>query len=172
MSDTDKTSVSQTAEAGKAGSEGTVTFQNAKFGEVEVEAGSIVTFPDGVPGFERCKRYGLVSLDEEAPFLRLLSMDEPGVGFVILSPMLLWEDYNPHMGQEDIEGLDVRSADELVMYCIVTLSEFPEKVTANLKGPIAINTRTMTARQLILIDDRYSTKHGLLAASQQNAGKA
>lgn len=149
---------------------GTVTFQNAKFGEVEVEASSVVTFPDGVPGFERCKRYGLVSVDEEAPFLRLLSIDEPAVGFVILSPMLLWKDYDPQMGPKDIQGLDVQAPEDLEIYCIVTLSEVPERVTANLKGPIAINTRTMTARQLILVDDRYHTKHGLLATSQQEAG--
>lgn len=173
MSDTDKASTPETAAqvtaSGQAGAAGMVTFQNAKFGEVEVEAGSVVTFQDGVPGFERCKKYGLVSVDDEAPFLRLLSIDEPAVGFVILSPMLLWKDYNPHMGPEDLEGLDVQEADDLEMYCIVTLSESPDKVTANLKGPIAINTRTMTARQLILMDDRYHTKHGLLAASQQKS---
>lgn len=166
MSESDKASASP-AETGQEASEGSVTFENAKFGEVTVESTSIVTFPDGVPGFERCKQYGLVSVDEEAPFLRLLSLDEPTVGFVILSPMLLWSDYNPQMGAEDLGGLDVRSPDELEMYCIVTLSESPDQVTANLKGPIAINTRTMTARQLILMDDRYHTKHGLLAASQQ-----
>jgi len=170
MSDTDRTSASQTATPDQATATGTVTFQNAKFGEVEVKASSVVTFPDGVPGFERCQRFGLVSVDDEAPFLRLLSIDEPAVGFVILSPMLLWKDYNPQMGAEDLEGLEVQTPDELEMYCIVTLSESPDQVTANLKGPIAINTRTMTARQLILMDDRYNTKHGLLAASQQTTG--
>ena len=93
-----------------------VTFSNAKFGEVTVEASSILTFPDGVPGFERCKRYGLVSVDEEAPFLRLLSIEEPNVGFVILNPMLIWEDYNPRIGQEDLEGLEIESADDLEIH--------------------------------------------------------
>ena len=146
-----------------------VTFSNAKFGEVTVEASSILTFPDGVPGFERCKRYGLVSVDEEAPFLRLLSIEEPNVGFVILNPMLIWEDYNPRIGQEDLEGLEIESADDLEIHCIVTLSSAAEHVTANLKGPIAINTKTMTARQMILVDDRYTTKHSLLSAQQEKA---
>ena len=146
-----------------------VTFPSVKFGEVTVEASSILTFPDGVPGFERCKRYGLVSVDEEAPFLRLLSIDEPDVGFVILNPMLIWEDYNPHMGQEDLAGLEIETTDDLEIHCIVTLSSSADKVTANLKGPIAINTRTMKARQMILVDDRYTTKHSLLAAQQEKA---
>jgi len=143
------------------------TFQNARFGEMTVDATSIATFPDGIPGFERCKRYGLVSLDEEAPFLRLLSIDEPAVGFVIVDPTLLWGDYDPEVGPEEVEGLDVRDVAEVEVYCIVTLSEQADLVTANLKGPIAINTRTMMARQIILMDDRYHTKHPLLVANRE-----
>ena len=54
----------------------------------------------------------------------------------------------------------------------MTLSPNPQEVTANLKGPIAINTRTMEARQLILMDDRYTTKQSLLAASKEPAQSA
>ena len=144
----------------------TVTFTNAKFGEVTVATASILTFPEGVPGFERLKRYGLVQVDDEAPFMRLLSVDEPGVGFVILNPTLIWTDYDPKIGREDLEGLGIQSDEDLGMYCIVTLSPEPSRVTANLKGPIAINTKTMAARQMILVDERYTTKHSLLDASQ------
>ena len=143
-----------------------VTFTNAKFGEVTVEGTSILTFPEGVPGFERLRRYGLVQIDEEAPFLRLLSLDEPTVGFVILKPVLIWDDYDPQMGPDELRGLEVDSAEDLEIYCVVTLSPEPSQVTANLKGPIAINTKSMTARQMILVDDRYTTKHALLDASK------
>ena len=148
----------------------TVTFTTAKFGEVTVEATSILTFPEGVPGFERLKTYGLVQIDEEAPFLRLLSVDEPAVAFVILNPMSIWPDYEPQIGAEDLVGLDLANTEDLELYCIVTLSSDPRHVTANLKGPIAINTAAMKARQLILVDDRYTTKHSLLDASTQKEG--
>ena len=144
-----------------------VTFTNAKFGEMTVDGTSILNFPDGVPGFERLKRYGLLALDEEAPFLRLLSIDEPSVGFVLLNPMLVWEDYDPQISAEGLEGLELGNSEDMAMYCIVTLSPVPQQVTANLKGPIAVNTRTMTARQMILTDDSYHTKHSLMAASEQ-----
>ena len=147
-----------------------VTFTNAKFGEVTVEATSILTFPEGVPGFERLKKYGLVQIDEEAPFLRLLSMDESAVAFVILNPMSIWPDYTPQIGPDDLQGLELASDEDLELYCIVTLSADPQHVTANLKGPIAINTGNMTARQIILVDDKYMTKHSLLDASKQTEG--
>lgn len=144
-----------------------VTFSNAKFGEMTVDPTSILTFPNGLPGFERLMRYGLLTIEEEAPFLRLLSVDDPTVGFVLLNPMLIWEDYNPGISAEDLQGLEIEGPDEMAMYCIVTLSPVPQEVTANLKGPITVNTRTMTARQMILTDDSYHTKHSLLAASKQ-----
>ena len=142
------------------------TFQNAKFGEVTVGPDEVVTFPNGLPGFERCRRYGLISLEEESPFLRMLSMDVPSVGFVLVNPLIIWSDYNPQIGKEDLEGLEIQSAEEMAIYCIVTLSPVPQQVTANLKGPIFINTRTQQARQMILVDERFHTKHSILAAGQ------
>ncbi len=147
-----------------------VTFTNVKFGEVTVEAASIVHFPEGVPGFERLKRYGLVQVDDEAPFLRLLSLDEPAVAFVILNPMLIWPDYKPQLAQEELQGLELANDEDLELYCIVTLNSDAKHVTVNLKGPIAINTVSMTARQIILMDDKYSTKHALLDVSKQEEG--
>jgi flagellar assembly factor FliW len=146
------------------------SFQHAKFGEVSVGRDEIVTFPNGLPGFERCRRYGLIALEEESPFLRLLSMDNPSVGFVLINPLLVWSDYNPQIGREDLEGLEIASSEELALYCIVTLSPIPQQVTANLKGPILINTRTQQARQMILVDERYHTKHSILAAGQGESG--
>ena len=143
-----------------------VTFTNAKFGEVTVEGTSVLSFSEGLPGFERLKTFGIVEVDDEAPFHRLLSVDEQAVGFVVLNPMLIFPDYNPNFGSEDLDGLQIEATEDLEMYCIVTLSQVPSEVTANLKGPIAVNTRKMLARQMILVDDRYTTKHSLLAADQ------
>ena len=142
------------------------TFQNAKFGAVTVSRDEMLTFPNGLPGFERCKRYGMIALEDENPFVRLLSMDNPSVGFVLINPLLIWAEYDPQIGKEDLEGLEITSAEELAVYCIVTLSPVPQQVTTNLKGPILINTRTQQARQMILVDERYHTKHAILAAGQ------
>ena len=52
---------------------------------------------------------------------------------------------------------------------LVTLSADPSKVTANLRGPICINTEKMHAKQMILVDESYHTKHSILEASSQEA---
>ena len=146
-----------------------LSFQSAKYGEITLEQGSVVMFPEGVPGFERFKQYGLLEVEEEMPFLRLLSTDEPDLGFVLINPMLIWPDYNPQLGEEDLEGLEIQEAEEMAVYCIVTLSKVPQEVTVNLKGPIFLNTRTMNARQMILMDERYHTKHSIMGTSQESA---
>jgi len=144
-----------------------VKFINARFGEVEVERADVLTFPGGLPGFERCRHHGLLALEEESPFLRMLSTEDPAVGFVLVDPRLIWGDYDPKVSGEDLEGLEISSPEEMAVYCIVTLHPVPQQVTANLKGPLFINTRTMQARQLILLDERYHTKHAILAAGQE-----
>jgi len=143
-----------------------VSFQNIKFGEVSVERESIITFSNGIPGFERSKEFGLVAVEEEDPFLRLLSTQESSLGFVIVNPMLIWADYDPEIGNDELDGLDIARVEDLEVYCLVTLSKVPQDVTVNLKGPICINTQTMKGKQLILLDDRYQTKHSILEAIQ------
>ena len=143
-----------------------VSFQNIKFGEVSVERESIITFSNGIPGFERSKEFGLVAVEEEDPFLRLLSTQESSLGFVIVNPMLIWADYDPEIGNDELDGLDIARVEDLEVYCVVTLSKVPQDVTVNLKGPICINTQTMKGKQLILLDDRYQTKHSILEAIQ------
>lgn len=144
-----------------------IVFESAKFGTVSVDPASVVTFPRGLPGFEGLRRFGLVEVEEEAPFARLLSLEEPRVGFVILDPLLVWADYAPPIGDEDLRGLGIEREEQLALYCVVTLNPEPTRVTANLKGPICINAQTMQARQLILVDDRYHTKHPLMGEGRQ-----
>ena len=142
-----------------------IVFENVKFGEVTVQRDSVISFTHGIPGFERFTEYGLVSVEEEEPFLRLLSIEEPSLGFVLVNPMLLWPDYNPEITKDDLNALAITSADEMEIYCVVTLSQVAEEITVNLKGPICVNTATMKAKQLILVDDRYETKRSILEDS-------
>jgi len=54
--------------------------------------------------------------------------------------------------------------DEALVLMIVTLGEKPEDATANLLGPVVINTRTREGLQVVLPEAGYSTKVPLLAA--------
>ena len=65
--------------------------------------------------------------------------------------------------------MGIEQAEQLAVYCIVTLNSAPGQVTANLRGPICINTETMQAKQMILVDERYHTRHSIMEATSQEA---
>ena len=131
-----------------------------------MEREKVITFPDGVPGFEGYKQYALFDDPESQPFQWLLSTENPQLGFVVVNPTYIWSDYSPKISRDDLTTLEVQNADNLLIFSIVTLADDPTQVTANLSGPIVINSANRKARQLALLDDRYATKHKILGALQ------
>ena len=145
-----------------------IVFEHLRFGQVSIAPSELLTFPQGLPGFERFTRYGLVEIPAESPFLRLLSVEDPRLGFVLVDPRLAGDVYDPDLDAGELRELGIIRPEQLAIYCIVTLSPVPEQVTVNLKGPLCINVETMQGKQLILIDDRYRIKHALLNSRQGN----
>ena len=146
-----------------------IRFTHVRFGEQEVSRDKLIVFPDGVPGFEQATTFALFTEPGSEPFQWLLSTMDPRLGFVLIDPVTVWTDYEPKISREDLKSLEVSSAEDIVIYAVVTLAEDPAEVTVNLSGPILVNTANRRARQLALLDDRYTTKHSLLAADKQAA---
>ncbi len=143
-----------------------IQFRHVRFGEQEVARNKVIVFPDGIPGFEKFKSYALFNDPASEPFQWLLSIDNEQLGFVVVNPGLIWADYDPRISREDLTSLEVQDAKDVVTYSVVTLADDPTKVTANLSGPILLNSANMKARQLALLDDRYTTKHKILDTLQ------
>jgi len=131
-----------------------------------VPRSKVIEFANGIPGFEQHRLYALFSDPESEPFQWLLSTESPQLGFVLVNPMFIWPDYNPKISREDLATLTIAKPDEMLLFAIVTLADDSTKVTANLSGPIIVNSTTLRARQLALLDDRYSTKHRIMEALQ------
>ena len=134
-------------------------FTHARFGEQEVSVDKVITFSDGVPGFEGYKTYALFMDPNSDPFQWLLSTENPKLGFVMINPLVISPDYEPLISRNDLKSLNVASEDDVALWVFVTLADDPKDVTVNLSGPILVNMDTRSARKLALLDDRYSTKH-------------
>ncbi len=143
-----------------------IRFTHVRFGEQETTAEKVIAFPDGLPGFEQYRRFALFEEPESEPFQWFLSIENPELGFVVINPLYIWPDYDPRISREDLKSLEITDPEEILIYSIVTLADDPQMVTANLSGPILINTQNRKARQLALLDDRYTTKHRILDAQQ------
>ncbi len=146
--------------------EDAIQFTHVRFGEQAVDRDKVIAFPDGIPGFERHTSYALFNDPGSEPFQWLLSTTNSRLGFVVVSPLIIWPDYEPRISREDLKSLEVTNPDDILIYSIVTLADNPMEVTVNLSGPILLNTANMKARQLALLDDRYTTKHKILDTLQ------
>lgn len=146
-------------------------INTSRFGEIEVENDSIVTMPRGMLGFSEIKRYVLVKHDENSPFIWYQAVDEPALAFVITDPFAFFPDYEVGLTEEDLDELGCRDISDLAVFVVVVIPENAEQMTANLKGPIVINTANRIARQVVLADERYSSNQSLIQAIKDLAKK-
>ena len=140
----------------------TVNLSTNRFGNLIIEKENIITFDQGILGFEELTQFAIVAVEECLPFEWLVSLEDPLVAFPILDPTLLFSDYKPSLRKEDILLLDIKKEMDVEMFCIVTLGETPENVTLNLKGPILINMKNKIGKQIVLTEDYYSLNQSLI----------
>ena len=122
----------------------------------------ILTFPSGIPGFEKARQFVIVSIPEYAPFDWLVCVDGSQLRFAIINPMLFSPEYSPAIIKEQLEDLEIRRPEDILLYSIVTIRENPLESTANMVGPLIINREKRIGKQIIIDDDRYSTQEPLI----------
>lgn len=133
------------------------------FGGIEIKDDDIINFPDGILGFEEYKRFIIINdPDEEVPFKTLQCIDETNIGFIIINPFLFNKDYDFTLSQSVLQKLKIETEKDVLVYSIVVIPEDISRMTANLSGPIIINTKTRLGKQIILDDKKYKTKHYIL----------
>lgn len=120
----------------------------------------VVSFPDGLPGFEACRRFVLAAPDEAAPFSVLQALDPPEPSFVVIDPAAVVKRYRAVLAQGDRARLGVESHDEVVWLAIVTL-DGDGVPSVNLRAPIVINPRVMTGFQVLPHQSLYPLRHPL-----------
>lgn len=130
------------------------------FGELDIDEKKIISFPEGLPGFEEEKEFVIINNeDEENPFCWLQSVKNPDLAFVIVNPFFVFSDYSVDLSETVQEKLKIKDEKDVAVYSIVVVPEDLKKMTANLLGPIVINVRERLGKQVILDDPRYTTKH-------------
>jgi flagellar assembly factor FliW len=139
-------------------------INTTRFGEIRIDEEKIIHMPHGMLGFPDMRQYVLFPHKKESPFFWYQSVDNPGLAFVITSPFFLTADY--HVDVEPIlKEMDWHSpsSEHLELYVVVNIPRgSPEKMTANLIGPILINNEARQAVQLVISNSPYSHKHRLM----------
>lgn len=139
-----------------------VNLSTNNFGNLSIEKENIITFEQGLLGFEELKQFAIIDVEECLPFEWLVSVEDPIVAFPILNPTLFFSDYKPSLSKDDLVLLNIKKEKDIEMFCIVTLGKRPEDVTLNLKGPILINMKNKMGKQVVITEDYYSLNQQLI----------
>lgn len=133
-----------------------ITTRN--FGEIEIEEEMIITFEEGIPGFEMLRRFVFIDGEEKA-FNYLQSVEDGEICFVITDPYQLFKEYAPVINESYFEKLGGGKDEEFAIYSVVCLRDSIEESSINLAGPLLIQTEYKKGIQVITEDRKYSTRH-------------
>lgn len=134
--------------------------RSSRFGELDIEASRALNFPQSILGFPDSSTYVVIEV-EDTPYIWLQSADEPDVAFLATSAFLFFPDYDLELGDDEQQALEVEDASQLEVLTLLTVhraGETPETITANLLGPIVVNTANRQALQLVLDNPNYTTR--------------
>ena len=123
-------------------------------------ARNAITFPDGIPGFEACRQFVLLTSEAIAPLQRLESLEGPAAAFLGADPRLVLPDYRCRVSDADMRSLGATSETTLLWFAIITV-EADGTAVANLRAPIVINPERMLGRQVLPDDGLYPIRHVL-----------
>lgn len=135
-------------------------IKTTRFGVVEIADDKVMNFAQGLLGFPDHRRYCLLEPGEDACFFWLQSVDEPALAFVVTDPALFFKDYEVPIRPEQADNLAIEKIEDAQVFVIV--NKVGNVLTANLQGPLLINTINLAGQQLVLADKRWSTRHTIM----------
>lgn len=137
-----------------------MVITTSRFGQLDVNEQRLIEFPEGILGFPGQNQYALVQTGTDSGFYWLQSVCTADLAFVVCDPRLFVADYQVPVKLEELEGIQLASVDDAQVFVIV--NKVGDMLTGNMQGPLVVNVRNRKARQLVLSDKRYSTRHPLM----------
>jgi flagellar assembly factor FliW len=136
-----------------------------RFGELSIDPAQIITFPKGIPGFEKCTRWKLFhEIDEQGSLVNgmvvhLLSIDDGDVSLPLTDPTLSGFNYNLTLTDDEIAELEFNDPSDILVLTVLSVKndaqqngqkKIKENMYANISAPILINTQSRIGMQKIL----------------------
>jgi len=144
-----------------------VKINTIRFGEVDIAEEKILTFEKGLPGFNDCFRFTIISSEETDPFLWMQSLDEPDVALAVVNPFRLFPDYAPIVNEGDLDRLGNPADEDILALTVAVIPVKYENMTTNLVSPILINLKSNQAHQVIMENSSYQIKQPIFEKVQQ-----
>lgn len=124
------------------------------FGSVDVNPEKVITFPNGLVGFEQSKRFMLAHEEDKGPAASytLQSLDDPTLAFQIVDPTTLGFDYDLQLSDAENALLNSPAPEDVAVMQVLFKQEQDGKaaISANLRAPLLINVRARVGIQKVM----------------------
>ncbi len=134
-------------------------IETARHGDVEIDKEKTIQINGGLIGFGQAEKFVFLPFMEGTEFELFQSIEHKDLGFIMVDPFLVSEEYEFELSDADQEELRAEKKEDLIIRVIVTIPDEPRLMTANMQGPIVIHKGKLIGKQVILHDMRYDTKH-------------
>jgi flagellar assembly factor FliW len=131
------------------------------FGTFEISSDQVVTFPSGVPGFEECRRFVVLSAPDIAPMQCLHAVEGPATSFLVVDPRQVLPDYRAVLTPTDLMRLGAGEDHALLLWLAVVSIDPEGTAFVNLRAPIVINPERMLGYQVMPHNSLYPLRHPL-----------
>lgn len=124
-----------------------------QFGSFEAGPEKIVEFPQGLPGFEQCRRFTFVHEEGREPLVfTMQALDDPAVALSVTDPARFGLHYELTLSDEETALLKLEAPEDAAVLVIVRRQEGTDgaAVGANLIAPLVVNVRQRRGLQQVL----------------------
>jgi flagellar assembly factor FliW len=140
-----------------------VQVASDRFGALDVDDERILEFDEGLLGFPDARRFALIDSHDTGVYYWLQSVDDPALAFLTVVPWPFFPDYEPDLSDDEQGALALRAASEAMVLCLLTVQRESQAITANLLGPLVVNSTTRKGRQVVLAESGYPVRAPLAA---------
>lgn len=143
-----------------------VIINTTRFGQIQINDQDLITFPEGLLGFQDLRSFVLLDDPNDDIFAWLQSCELPSIAFPLLEPEIFGQYYSVNLTKNEQELLKLKGDQKPSFMNIITIPDDPTQMTANVKAPIAMNMNERLARQCVLQDNNLAIREPIFVKLQ------
>ncbi len=131
-----------------------MTIQHRLASQPQIDSDKIITFPEGIPGFERYTTYRIYHKETDGQSAYWLeACEDPGVTFTLVDPTSCDLNYEFSLDDKEQELLKATDPNEIGVFLMLIKNEAEGKalLRGNVRGPVVINVARQLGLQKILV---------------------